>query len=345
MKTRLMLAGALVAVQGLTLAAAADAQTVMRFGWWGGPTADFNLATFEWGAKVEDVTEGRVQVEFLASPPGSPVAFHDLIRDRVMDAGYYVPGIAQGRFVLHEIAELPFIGASAEANSVAYWRIFENHLKQAGEHEDVVVITVSTHGPGMIHNSRRAITRAADMAGLRLRVPGATVGRLADTLGATAMFVPFTEVTQVISSGAAEGLFVPYNAVRDLSLARYLSHSTDVPGGIFNLVFHFAVNRNVWNSISEEDRELIMSVSGEAGARLIGRSWDHGDAEGRAYVEAEGIEITSMSPEFQAEIEAAFAPMRAEWIEKANGLGIDAEAVLAAFAGEVAALNAEIAAR
>jgi len=342
MTTRLILAGALAAVQTLTLAVAAEAQTVWRFGWWGGSTADFNIATFEWGKKIEEATEGRVKVEFLASPPGSPVAFYDLIKDRVMDAGYYVPGIAQGRFVLHEIAELPFLGDSAEANSAAYWRVFKEHLEPAGEHGDVVVLTASSHGPGMLHNSRRPVTSAADLQGLKLRVPGATIGKLADSLGASAMFVPFPEVTQVISSGVADGIFVPYNAVRDLSLARYLPHTTHIPGGIYNLIFHFAVNKDAWAAISEADRAAIMSVAGEEGARFIGRSWDHGDAEGRKYVEAEGVTITTMGPEFQAEIEAAFAPMRAEWVEKANALGIDAEAALAAFATEVEKLNAEL---
>lgn len=339
---KLAVAGALAMAQMLAFGPAAEAQTVLRFGWWGSPTADSNAATFEWGRQIEAATEGRVRIDFLASPPGSPVSFYDLISEGVIDAGYYAPGITQGRFVLHEAAEFPFLGASAEANSAAYWRTYQEHFAAAQEHGGVVVVTVVTHGPGMLHNSRRAVTRAGDIAGLKLRVPGATIGQLSDTLGATAMFVPFTEVTQVISSGIADGLFVPYNAVRDLSLGRYLRHTTHVPGGLYNLVFHYAINRDTWESISEADRAAIMAVSGEAGARLIGRAWDNGDRLGRAYVEAEGVTITEMGPEFQAEIAAAFEPMRADWVARAGALGVDAEAALAFLRAEVARLNAEI---
>jgi len=322
----------------------ANADTVLRFGWYGSAEADFNRdGTFEWGRQIEEATEGRVRVEFLASPPGSPAVFYDLIRDRVMDAGYYSPGIQQRPFVLHRVAELPFLGDSAEANSAAYWRIYQEYLAPAGEHDDVVVVTVSTHGPGMIHNSARPITRAADLEGLKMRVPGDTIGQLATSLGAVAMSVPFTEVSQVISNRVVDGIFVPYNAVRDMSLARYLPYTTDVPGGIYNFVFHFAINRDAWNEISPEDQAAIMEVSGEAGARMIGRSWDIGDAAGRDYVAAEGVQVTQMSPEFRAEIEAAFVPMETEWFDRAAALGVDGRAALAAYREEVARLNEEVA--
>lgn len=344
MNTRIALAGLFLGLQMFTFTSSAGADTVLRFGWYGSAEADFNRdGTFVWGEMVEEATEGRVRVEFLASPPGSPVVFHDLIRDRVMDAGYYSPGIQQRPFVLHRVAELPFLGDSAEANSVAYWRIYQEYLAAAGENDEVVVVTVSTHGPGMIHNSERPVTSAADLEGLKMRVPGDTIGQLADSLGAVAMSVPFTEVSQVISSGIVDGIFVPYNAVRDMSLARYLPYTTDVPGGLYNFVFHFAINREAWAEISAEDQAAIMEISGESGARLIGRSWDVGDAAGREYVAEEGVEVIAMSPEFRAEIEAAFQPIEEEWFENAAALGVDGRAALAAYRDEVARLNAELA--
>jgi len=326
-----------------TFAVDAQADTVLRFGWYGSPEADFNKdGTFKWGEQVEEVTDGRVKVEFLASPPGSPAVFYDLIKDRVMDAGYYSPGIQQRPFVLHRVAELPFLGDSAEANSAAYWRIYRDYLEAAGEHGDVQIVTVSTHGPGMIHNSRHPVQSAADLEGLKMRVPGDTIGQLADTLGATAMSVPFTEVTQVISNGVVDGIFVPYNAIGDMKLAQYLPYTTDVPGGIYNFVFHFAINKDAWAEISPEDQAAIMEISGEAGARMIGHSWDVGDEKGRAYVAEQGVEVTQMSPEFRAEIEAAFIPMEEEWFKKAGALGVDGKAAYAAYKDEVAKLNGEI---
>lgn len=343
MMNRIAVAGIFFGTQLFTFTSTASADTVLRFGWYGSAQADFNVAVFEWGQAIEDATEGRVHIEFLASPPGSPVVYHDLIRDRVMDAGYYSPGIQQRPYVLHRVAELPFLGDSSEANSVAYWRIYQEYLAPAGEDADVQLVTVSTHGPGMIHNSVRPITGAADFAGLKMRVPGDTIGRLAESLGAVPMSVPFTEVTQVISNGVVDGIFVPYNAIRDMSLARYLPYTTDVPGGIYNFVFHFAINRDAWAEISPEDQVAIMSVSGEAGARAIGRSWDVGDAAGREYVAAEGVQVTSMSPEFRAEIVAAFLPIEEAWFTNAAALGVDGRAALAAYRAEVAQLNAELA--
>lgn len=343
MKRRTIIGGALATIMAFTGIGQAQAETVWRFGWWGPATAEFHKdGIFAWGEQVEEVTEGRVKINFLAKPVGSPVAYHDFIRDGVIDAGYYIPGITKGRYVLHKAAEFPFLGNSAEANSVAYWRIYKSIFEAAGEHSDVEVLTVSTHGPGMIHNSQHPVESAADMVGLKLRVPGETIGTLAKNLGATPMFASYGEVPQLLSKGVADGVFLPFNAIRDLNLGKYQPYTTVAPGGIYNLVFHIAVNKDSWAAISEDDRTAIMSVSGEAGARLIGRSWDIGDAAGREYVAEQNVHITTMSPEFKAEIEAAFGEERAQWIKQANESGIDGEAALTALAAEVAKLNQEL---
>ena len=86
----------------LALSLPASAETVLKFSWFGPPVADFNKnGVFKWGDEVGKVTEGRVRIEFLAKSAGAPPAHFDLIRDGVVDAAYYLPGITRGRFVLH----------------------------------------------------------------------------------------------------------------------------------------------------------------------------------------------------------------------------------------------------
>lgn len=340
MKRRIMIAGSLASLLVISGFAPAQAETTWRFGWWGPAQAEFHKdGVFKWGEQIEKVTEGRVKINFLSKPVGSPVAYYDFIRDGVIDAGYYIPGITKGRFVLHQAAEFPFLGNSAAASSVAYWRVYKEYFEKAGEHSGVHVLTASTHGPGMIHNSKRPIETKEDLKGLKLRVPGETIGNLAKKLGANPMFASYREVPQLISKGVADGVFLPFNAIKDLKLGKYQPYTTVVPGGIYNLVFHFGVNKDAWNAISEADRKAIMSVSGEAGAKFIGGSWDIGDAGGREYVAAEKVKVTIMKPEFKAQIEEAFTEMRSAWIAKAKESGVDGEAAMAALAAEVAKLN------
>lgn len=50
------------------------------------------------------------------------------------------------------------------------------------------------HGPGLLHNNKLKIEAPADMACLKLRVPGGYVGELVSGLGAAPLFMSSTEV-------------------------------------------------------------------------------------------------------------------------------------------------------
>src|SRR2546422_5942082 len=51
--------------------------------------------------------------------------------------------------------------------SVAYQRIYERMLAGANEHRDVVLLSVFTHGPGQMYNTKRAISALKDLDGLK----------------------------------------------------------------------------------------------------------------------------------------------------------------------------------
>src|SRR3546814_16014079 len=88
-----------------------------------------------------------------------------------------------GRFTRTKIVELPFIGNSSEAISVAYWRVHEQYLAAANEHEGIKLLGLFVHGPGAIHNSERENTKISDLEGLKFRVPGGVVSDIANKLG------------------------------------------------------------------------------------------------------------------------------------------------------------------
>ena len=330
----------LVIAGALLVAAPGSAETVLKFSWFGPPVADFNKnGVFKWGEQVAKATEGRVRIDFLAKSAGAPPAHFDLIRNGVVDAAYYLPGITRGRFVLHQAAEFPFGGSNAADNSVVYWRTYKKHFEKAGEHKDVQVLTAVTHGPGLIHNSKRPIASVKDLKGLKFRVPGETIGTLAKSLGAVPMFASIGQVPQLVTRGVADGVFLPWNAVGDFKLAKTLKYTTVVPGGIYNVTFHIAANPKKWSTLSAADRKAIMAISGEAGARAIGGSWDVGDRRGAAYSKTSKAQWTEMDAGFRAAVEKAFRPMRDAWIEAAKAKGVDGEAALAYMSEQRAALG------
>ncbi|MCT7655524.1 hypothetical protein MBH78_14365 [Oceanimonas sp. NS1] len=142
----------------------ATAATTMRVATWLSPSSEMNITVLPtWGKWIEEATEGRVKLK-LEHDLGAPQSMIDLVQDGAVDASWTYHGYFPGRFKLTSIAELPNLGAGAEAASVAHWRIHEKYLSQANEHGEVVVAGLFTHGPGEIH-TREPLAGLADLHG------------------------------------------------------------------------------------------------------------------------------------------------------------------------------------
>ncbi len=323
------------------LASAAAAQVTLNASSWvppGHPITANMLVPF--CADIEKVTGGRVKCNILPKAPVGAVQTFDGIKDGLMDLSLIVHGYTPGRFALSDAPEFPFMGDTAEVTAVAYERVYERMLASANEHKDVALLSVFTHGPGQIYNTRRAIKALRDLDGLKIRVGGGLVNDIAKALGAVPMLKPAPESYELLSSGVADGLFFPKESALSFKLVPLIKHVTYVPGGLYNVSFAWIANPAKWNQIPEADRKAIQPLLGEALARRSGRAWDAADANGESAVREAGIPIVVASPRFLAEIKAKTEPLEREWIEKkARPKGVDGAAVLKALRAEIAKLQ------
>ncbi len=331
---------ALAAFAALAASAAAAQVTLNASSWVppGHPITANMLVPF--CADIEKVTAGRVKCNILPKAPVGAVQTFDGIKDGLMDLSLIVHGYTPGRFALSDAPEFPFMGDTAEVTAVAYERVYERMLARANEHKDVVLLSVFTHGPGQMYNTRRAIKALRDLDGLKIRVGGGLVNDIAKALGAVPMLKPAPESYELLSSGVADGLFFPKESALSFKLVPLIKHVTYVPGGLYNVSFAWIANPAKWNQIPEADRKAIQPLLGEALARRSGRAWDAADAKGESAVREAGIPIVVASPRFLAEIKAKTEPLEREWIEKkARPKGVDGAAVLKALRAEIAKLQ------
>lgn len=284
-----------------------------------------------WIKSVEAATEGRVKIVMLPSALGHPKVHYDIAREGQADITYGGHAYTPGRFKLYKMVEFPFGGDSAEGTSVAYWNVYNDYLKQAGEHKDVKLLGLFTHGPGHIHNSKRTVQSAEDMKGLKLRVGGGVASDLSTALGSISIQKPSSSSYELVSSGVADGTLFPHESVVSFNIVDKLTHTTLIPGGTHNFSFYLVMNRDRFADLPEEDQKAIESVSGEAFARLAGQMWDAQDAKGLAAIKANGNEIITANEAFLTEIRNASAPMVAEWLKTAEEMGVDGKAALEAF--------------
>ena len=328
---------AAVAAATLLAGGAASAQVVLTTSTWVPPTHVLSMTQAKWCEEVSKATANRVRCNILPKPVVAATATIDGVRDGLADLSFTVHGYTPGRFTLTQLAELPFLGDSAEANSVAYQRIFERHLAKLGEHKGVRVLAVFTHGPGIIFNTKRPIASLADLQGLKFRVGGGMVNEVGKALGANVTLRPATDSYEMLSSGVMDGTFFPAESVESFRLDKLVKHRTTFPGGLYNTSFVFMMNEATWARIPKADQEAITKLSGEYAARMFGRAWDNVDRRANAFMQTGGVTLTQASKPFVDEVRTRTAGLEQKWVAdaKAKGLG-NAEQVLREFRAEIA---------
>ena len=333
---RLALASAVATLVVALVPQQAAAQTVLTMSSWVPPTHHLTRDVLQvWAANVEKATNGRVKFQMLPKHPSAPPGTFDAVRDGLVDVSFVTASYTPARHPLPLLGELPGAGATGEINSVAFSRIHWKYLQAANEYKGVKLLGVFTHGPGQIFTVSKPVRSVADLAGMKIRSGGGISEAAAKVLGASPFFKPASDSYEILSSGIADGIFFPLESIKSFNLDKVVKYATLFPGGFYSSSFGFFMNEDKWNALSKQDQDAITSVSGEALARLAGRSWDAADRVGLESLKAANVTIIEASPEFVADVRKRTEPLVQEWIKSANAKGIDGAKVYAEFHEEL----------
>jgi TRAP-type C4-dicarboxylate transport system substrate-binding protein len=329
------LAGAIMA------ASAAAAETRLRVANWLPPQHPlWAEVMLPWTEAVEKATEGRVAVDVVEAPLGPPAAHFDFAVNGIADVTFGVHNYTPGRFDAELIAELPFQCETAEALSVAYWRIHEEFLSDTDAYRGTKLLSVFTHGPGQLWAHGRDLTSMEEIRGAKIRIGGGFAQEAAEALGVVPIQAPVTQAYEVLAGGAADGIEFPAESITAFKVDRVLDQGLLVPGGLYTVSFFVVMNETTWQSLPAEDQEAILSVSGEHLARAAGTVWDQADAAALDEIRQDGqIALVAPDAEQMAAIQAALEPYVAETLQEIAAAGVDAEAAYQALQREIAAVK------
>jgi TRAP-type C4-dicarboxylate transport system substrate-binding protein len=316
-----------LAAFSLSLGASADAQTVLKISSWAPPTHHVNSVIWPaWGKWLDTATQGRVKTK-IEYKLASPLKQFSLVRDGVADAAWIFHGY-NTRYVATQVVEMPNLGTSAEAASLAYWKVHEKYLHKAREHRGVKLIGLMSHGPAVIQ-TKKPITQLSSLKGMKIRVPGGVGSLVGKTLGVTAVKLPAPKVYEALSSGVADGIFMPVETQKSFRLKEVVRHVTVMPGGLYYGSFGLIMSEHAFNKLSATDQDFVNAVSGEKLSQFAGIQWDAGDSAGLAAARAAGTKFTDASSAMKAQYLKMMQPVEAAWVKKVAKHGIDGNAALA----------------
>ncbi|MEF7614366.1 TRAP transporter substrate-binding protein [Aquincola sp. MAHUQ-54] len=318
-------------------AVAASAQTELTVSSWTPPAHMLSQTQQAWCGLLEERSEGRLRCRILPRAAAPAPGTFDAVRQGLADVSFTVHGYTPGRFALSALAELPFLGQSAEAVSLAYQAVFERTPAMQAEHEGVKVLAVFVHGPGMVLNTRGPVTRLEELQALKFRIGGGRVQDIGAALGMNVLRRPSAENLALLSAGAVDGTLMPPESVEAYRLDGVVRYATTFPGGLYNTSFVFMMNQGRYDRLPAEDRAVVDALSGEFAARLFGRGWDRIDRRAMAMMQVSGVQFTPADPDFVQAVKDRTAPLEAQWAEAARARGIaDPGKLLADYRADIA---------
>ena len=334
-KTLFTMAASLVA-----LTSGAQAQTVLTASSWVPPTHGLTVAQKEWCDTVQARTSNRVRCNILPRAVTPAPGTFDAVKNGLVDVSFTVHGYTPGRFVLTQMAELPFLGDRAEPISVAFHRVASKHPEFAAEHQGVKVLAYFTHGPGIVFNTKKPITRVEDLSGLKFRVGGGMVNEISKALDMNVTLKPAPDSYELLSSGVMDGTLFPAESTDSFKIDKIIKHATTFPGGLYNTSFVFMMNQGKYDKLAPEDKKVVDELSGEYVARLFGKAWDRVDEIALANMQKNGVKMTKADNAFISGVTVRVSKLERDWAQASAAKGLkNPSSVLSDFRSEIAKLQ------
>jgi len=273
-----------------------------------------------WGKEIEKRTNGRVKVEYY---PGGTLTKARQVYDGVVtglsDVGLSVFAYTRGRFPVMAAIDLP-LGYTSGIVATAIANDFVRKFNPK-ELQDVKVMYVHAHGPGLVHTKDKPVRKLEDMKGLKLRGHG-TSALFQKALGATPVAKPMPECYQMLQKGVVEGASYPFEANKGWRLGEVTNYATAAFSAAYTTSFFVVMNKDKWNSFPADIQKIIADINREWEVKH-GQAWDTSDLIGIQFFLSKGGTIIGIDVKEAAKWEKAVAPIADKYIKDMKKKGFD----------------------
>jgi len=246
-----------------------------------------------WAEQVQKDSKGRIEVQmYPSSTLAKPPAQYDAVKNRIADVTATIQGYTANRFPLTQIVELPGISKNAPHGSCVIQGLYDEGLI-SNEYKKTKPLFLFTHGQGHIHTTNKSITKPSDLAGLRIRRPSAVVAKLLEGLGAQPVGMPAPSSYQSVQRGVIDGVSLPWDGQFVFRLNELTKKHTEI-GGLYTLSFMVTMNKDVYQSMPEDLKQVIDDNSGLDWSLKAAKVFDALDIKGRAQAVEQGHEINEI---------------------------------------------------
>lgn len=290
-------------------------------------------AAVDWAREIETRTDGAVEITVF---PGGTLTSanhcYDGVVSGISDLGMSCFAYTRGRFPVMEAVDLPLgypSGQVASQVATAFYR-----QQQPAELEDVKVLYIHAHGPGLLH-TRNPVHTLEDLRGMRIRSTGLSA-KVVEALGGVPVAMPQGDTYESLQKGVVEGTFGPVEVLKGWRQAEVIDATTECDVVGYTTAMFVVMNRTRWNALPAEVQRVFEEVS-EEWIDVHGAAWDALDTEGRVYTAELGNQIIPLTAAEQQRWKTAVEPVISEYVEAAKGRGLTGQTYVDSLRGLIEA--------
>ncbi len=280
------------------------------------------LAAMDWAKEIERATAGHVRITVF---PGGTLTkdrqCYDGVVKGISDIGMSCFAYTRGRFPVMEALDLPLgypDGETATRVANAFYEAF-----RPSELDDVKVLYLHAHGPGLLH-TRKPVKTLADLHNMKIRSTGLSA-KVVEVLGAIPVAMPQGDTYESLQKGVVEGTFSPIEVLKGWRQAEVVKYTTDCNVVGYTTAMFVVMNKKKWAALPPNVQTIVENTS-QKWIDVHGQSWDRMDQEGREYGVSLGNQILGLTEAQNREWATKVRPIIDAYVQAAAAKQLDGQA-------------------
>jgi tripartite ATP-independent transporter DctP family solute receptor len=319
-RTVLGLAAAAVALTTFATSASAQAyKAEYRMSLVLGPPTPWGMAGKIWSDLVRERTNGRINIKLypgVSLIQGDQTREFSALRQGVIDmaVGSTINWSPQVKEL--NLFSLPFLMPDYAAIDSLTQGAVGKQIFATLDKGGVVPLAWGENGFRELTNSKKPIKSPADLKGMKIRVVGSPIfSDMMTALGANPTQMSWADAQPALSSGAVDGQENPLFLFTILKMHTVGQRYVTTWGYVADPLI-FVVNKDIWNSWTKADQEIVRAAAVEAGKQQIVLARKGLVEEGKPVLKdiaGMGVTVTTLTPAEREEFVKATRPVYTKW--------------------------------
>lgn len=222
----------------------------------------------------------------------------------------------QNEWPIYGADGLPFLADSYD-EAVKLWKAQKPMLESKLAEQGMMVLYAVPWPPQGIY-SKKPLSSAADLKGIKWRAYSPATARIAELVGAQPVTVQAAEVSQAFATGVAESMMSSGSTGWDAKLHEHVKYWYDTQAWLpKNAVI---VNKAAYDALDAATKQVVLKAAADAEVRGLAAS-KKANTESLDKLKAGGMQILPPPAQLTADMKKVGETMLKEWLDKAGPEG------------------------